>query len=133
MLRPQHHVGGTEERIRPRGKYPNDIVIASARRARGNLWSNTGLLPATLRSRLRLFARNDNEKINQRSFAFTNPIPLRNLNSLRPVNLFEIVQEPLGVGRDPEKPLLKLFFDDFRAAALALAINYLLISKHRQA
>ena len=49
---------------------------------------------------------------------------------LGPVDLVEVVEQPVGVVGDPEEPLLELAHLDLVPAALAAAVDHLLVGEH---
>ena len=51
---------------------------------------------------------------------------------LGPADPVEIVEQTLGVVGDPEEPLLELAQLDLGAAALATAVDHLLVGQHRR-
>ena len=61
------------------------------------------------------------------------PVPLRRRGAVRPVHLRLVVQvgqQPVGVLGDPEEPLLQRPLLHHRAAALAAAVDDLLVGEH---
>ena len=62
-----------------------------------------------------------------RAGAAPDPVALHRLDVLRPVDRIEIVQQPVGVVGDLEEPLLQLPELDFGSAALAAAVDHLLV------
>ena len=63
------------------------------------------------------------------AFGPADPVPLRLLGRLRPVEPVEVVEQAPGVLRDAEKPLLQEPLLDLGAAALALAGDDLLVGE----
>ena len=63
--------------------------------------------------------------------AATDPVALHRLDVLGPVDRVEVVEQPLGVVGDPEEPLLELPDLDEVPAALAAAVDHLLVGEHR--
>src|SRR5262249_51454506 len=59
------------------------------------------------------------------------PVALHDLDRLGPViELVESVVETIGVSGDPQEPLLELALHDFRPAAVAAAVDDLLVREH---
>ena len=58
------------------------------------------------------------------------PVALHRLDVLGPVDRREVVEQPLGVVGDAQEPLLELAQLDERAAALAVAVDDLLVGEH---
>ena len=58
------------------------------------------------------------------------PVALHRHDVLRPVDRLEVVEQPVGVVGDAEEPLLELARLDQRAAALAAAVDHLLVGQH---
>ncbi len=65
-----------------------------------------------------------------RPFGAADPVPLRGLCGLRPVDVIEILEQPRRVVADAEEPLLKQTLLDRRPASLAMAADYLLVGQH---
>src|SRR5215204_6322165 len=63
-------------------------------------------------------------------FTLSNPVPLRRLRRLRPVDALQVVQQPLRVLADAEEPLLQETLLHLGAATLARAIDDLLVREH---
>ena len=61
----------------------------------------------------------------------SDPVALHLLDGFGPVDLVEIVDQPIGVGRDAQHPLAHGYADDGMAAALALAIDHLFVGEDR--
>src|SRR5688500_6764654 len=59
------------------------------------------------------------------------PVPLRVLRRVRPVNPVQVIEQTRRVVGDPEEPLLEETLLDSRAAALACAIDDLLVGEDR--
>ena len=62
--------------------------------------------------------------------AAADPVALHVLDRARPVDVFEVVDQPLGVGGDPQHPLGERHADDGIPAALALAVDDFLVGQH---
>ena len=60
----------------------------------------------------------------------SDPVPLRGLGALRPVEVVEIVEQTPGIIADPEEPLLEQPLLNGRVAAFAPAANDLLVGEH---
>ena len=98
-----HHEGGAEEGVGPRGE---DLE---------------GLAGVALDGEVDLGA-----------LAFPDPGPLHGLDLLRPaLELVEVLKEPVGVGGDLEEPLLELLLlDQGVLVAPAAAVDHLLVGEH---
>ena len=59
------------------------------------------------------------------------PVPLQHLDALGPVEPFEVLFQPIGVGGDPQHPLPQRHADHGMAAAFAQAADHLLVGQHR--
>jgi hypothetical protein len=97
MLRGDDEEGGAEERVRAGGE--NRIVGAEVLAV----------------------------ELHLRPLRAADPVALHRLHVLRPVDLVEVGDQPVGVVGDPEEPLLELAHLDLRAAALAVAVDDLLV------
>ena len=64
-------------------------------------------------------------------FGAADPVALHRLDVLRPVDLVQIFEQAVGVIGDLEEPLLELADLNLSAAALAAAVNDLLVREHR--
>jgi hypothetical protein len=62
----------------------------------------------------------------------TDPVALHPDHVLGPVDGRKVVEQPLGVVGDAKEPLLQLTHLDGRAAALAAAVDHLLVREHRR-
>src|SRR3989304_3735895 len=59
------------------------------------------------------------------------PVPLHRQDTLRPrLEARHVVEEAVGVGRDAEEPLLEVLRHDLGPAALAEAVDHLLVREH---
>src|SRR6185312_8023351 len=56
-------------------------------------------------------------------FAPTDPVALHVLDGARPIDDLELLAEAVGIGGDPEHPLLQRHTDDRKPAALAFAVD----------
>ena len=65
------------------------------------------------------------------SLAATDPVALQDLDGFRPVELFQISHQALGVGRDAEHPLAHRATFHGEAPDLALPIDDFLVGEHR--
>ena len=101
MLRGQHQISGAKNRIRPRGEDLN--------------------LPLVFRQR----------KANARPLRAPDPIHLHLFDVLRPVQLLQIVQQPLCIIGNAQHPLPQRHAQHRKTAALALAVYHLFIREHR--
>ena len=71
-----------------------------------------------------------NREIDLGPLAAADPVALHVLDRARPVDVVEVVDQPLGVGRDPQHPLGQRHAHDRIPAALALAVDHLFIGQH---
>ena len=62
----------------------------------------------------------------------SDPVALHRDDVLGPVDGRQVVEQPVGVVGDAEEPLLELARLDRRAAALAAAVDHLLVGQHRR-
>ncbi len=75
-------------------------------------------------------ARNERE-INFRTFGAADPVALHRLDALRPAfELIDIVEQPLGVIGDFEKPLFERLLNHDRSAPVAASVDNLLVRQH---
>ncbi len=65
-----------------------------------------------------------------RPLASADPVALHGLDVLGPVDQLEVIQQSVGVVRDPEEPLLQLARLHLRAAALTAPVDHLLVREH---
>ncbi len=65
------------------------------------------------------------------AFGTADPVALRLLDGLRPVDGVESVEQPLRVGRRAQAPLPHLLLHHGIAAALAHAVHHLVVGQHR--
>ena len=70
-------------------------------------------------------------EVNQGSRGLADPVALHLLDALGPVELVEVLEQPLGVLGDLQHPLAHRTPDDGMVAALRAAVNDLLVRKHR--
>ena len=59
------------------------------------------------------------------------PVLLHRDDVRRPADVLHVLEQPVGVVGDPEEPLLELARLDHRPAALAAAVDHLLVGEHR--
>ena len=71
------------------------------------------------------------EEIDLGSFAAADPVALHVLDRLGPTEVFQLIREPVAVGRDAEQPLAERQAFDGVAAAIALAVDDLFVGEHR--
>jgi len=64
-------------------------------------------------------------------FAPADPVALHVADRLGPVDEFEVFDQSIGVGGDPEHPLLERHPDDREAADLALAVDDFFVGQDR--
>ena len=102
MLRRDHHVGRAEDRVGPRGE---DLEVLA--RAVGE------------------------RKADLRTLASPDPLALQGLRRLGPVDEREVLEQPIGVGGDPEHPLLERHAKHGMPAAFAAPVDHLLVGEHR--
>ena len=117
----EHRVGtggedGESQRSRGQGAGGKRIALA------------VGILLLLAPCSLLLFA---NCYLHFRSFAAAYPVALRFLDALAPVDGVEAVEEALAVGADAQAPLPHLLLLHGIAAALAHAVDDLVVGKHR--
>ena len=77
VLGRQHHVRRAEQRVGPRREDRDDVVAAR------------------------------HPEVDRRSGAPSDPVPLHDLDRVGPVELLEVVEQAVGVGGDPQHPLLE--------------------------
>src|SRR6476660_9943954 len=118
MLGREDHVGRAEDRVGAGGENPNG-------RGTGNWELGTGA-PSSFGSRFPV-PGSRYSKLNLGTITPSDPIPLRGLRRLRPVDVVQVVQQPLRILADAEEPLLQEALLDHRAAALAGAVDDLLV------
>ena len=63
------------------------------------------------------------------TFASTNPLGLHGTSGLGPVDVVQIRKKSVGVGCDPEHPLLERLSDDGVASTFALSVDDFLVGK----
>ena len=102
MLRREHEERGAEQRVRPRREDREvDLGVVDAEDDLGPLGA-------------------------------ADPVALHPQDAVRPrFEQLHLVQQPVRVGRDLEQPLLEVLRLDFGAAALAAAVDHLLVREHR--
>src|SRR5258705_8505598 len=102
MLGREHHVRRAIDRVRTRREYAYFALgTVHLLRLKGDL--------GTLRT--------------------SDPVSLRGLGGLGPIDVIEILEQPRRVIADAEEPLLEQALLHRRAASLAVAADYLLIGK----
>ncbi len=128
MLGRDDHIGGAEERIRPRGVDPQDLLVGLA-------WIAGPLAVAApdfiLPAPCSLLPAPADEEIDLRAAAPPDPVPLEHLDAFGPVESREVVFQPIGVGRDPQHPLPQRHAHHGMAAAFAQAADHFLVGQHR--
>ena len=70
------------------------------------------------------------DELDPRALGAADPVALHRLDVSRPVDLVEALDQPVGVVGDLEEPLLELAALDDGAAALAAAVDDLLVGEH---
>ena len=109
MLGRQHAIGRAEQRIGPRGEHVEKGIVAG---------QQAGVGPAQ-------------READPGALAATDPVALHLLHAVRPVEPVEPHQQPLGIRGDAQHPLPHGLADHRVAAALALAVDHLLVGQHR--
>ena len=69
-------------------------------------------------------------KLHLRAFRAANPVALRLLDGVRPVDALQPVEQALGIGRDAQAPLAHLLLHYGIAAALRDAVDHLVVRQH---
>ena len=69
-------------------------------------------------------------KENSGAFRTADPLPLHLLDGFRPIHQRQVVDQPLGIGRDTQHPLPHRYPYDRMPAALALAVDHFLVGQH---
>src|SRR5687768_9385804 len=126
MLRSEHQVRCAEDRVGASGE---DADAGTRDWGRGT-GGNGGLLSAFVPSPWSLVPSPHYVELDLRTVTTSDPVPLRHLRRLGPVDRVEVVQQPLRVFADAEEPLLQKTLLDLRAAALARAVDDLLVREH---
>ena len=90
-----HHVRGTEQRVRPRGVDPQHVVARPPRVARG---------PAVVEP-AGIARFGPDVEIDFRPRAAADPLPLHRLDAVRPGQLVEVSLQSVRVRGDPQHPL----------------------------
>ncbi len=101
MLGRQHHEGGAEQSVGARGEDADPPVRAA-----------------------------DDLEVDIGAFRATDPIALQSFGRFGPVDPLQIVQQPLGVLGDPEKPLIQVTLRHLGGATLAAPVYDLFIRQH---
>mmetsp|Transcript_11891 Transcript_11891/g.36151 ORF Transcript_11891/g.36151 Transcript_11891/m.36151 type:complete len:334 (-) Transcript_11891:397-1398(-) len=101
-------VGGAEESVRPGGEDLQGRAMAAVTTAQC-----VALHP----------------ELDRRALGLADPVPLHLLDGVGPVQIFQIFQQPLRIVRDSQHPLLHWDADHGMGAALAQAVNHLLVGK----
>ena len=83
--------------------------------------------PSSIHGNLFVFIRSGKVKVYFRSGTFPDPIPLHHLNGLRPIQLFQVLKEPLRIRSNLEHPLPDILADNLCAAPFAAAFFHFLI------
>ena len=103
----QHEVRRAEDGVRPRREHAHRQVASRHRVAALGRKTNLGAL------------------------GFADPVPLRGLGRVRPIQAFQIGQESGREPRDGEEPLFQEPLFHLRATPLAFAVDDLLVGQHR--
>ena len=77
------------------------------------------------------FGLSINRHLELKAFGAPNPIMLGRLDSFRPVELIQVVQESLSIAGYFQEPLLKPSSFHYAATALTMSIDDLLVRQHR--
>ena len=105
MFRRQNHIGNTKSRIRARGE-------------------NRQLAAAQIRS---VFP--GQAKIKFGSFRTADPVDLRAFNPVNKIQVFQIINQAVGIFGNRNHPLFFVFAHDLGAAAFAAAVDNLFVSQ----
>ena len=119
MFRRDDHISGAEQGIRTGGVDTQHVVTRLLRPARR--------LPR--RFPVRNFIGSTDEEVDLGPSASSNPVPLQLLDALRPVHLFEVTFEAIGVCGDTEHPLSKGDSRDGMVAPFTATIGDLFVRK----
>ena len=129
MLRGDHHVGGAEKRVGPGGVNPQHLFVRLPRPAAVAAIGQPAFV--FLLRRLAIFVQQRaDEEIDLRPGAPPDPIPLQELDAFGPVERVEFLFQPVGIGGDPQHPLLQRNADDRMPAAFAHPAGDLLVGQH---
>ena len=102
MLRREHHVGGAEQRVRPRREHADRQVVSVE------------------------------GEVDHRALRPADPVALHHLDGLRPVDQRQLVGQPVGVCGDAQHPLAQRAAVDRMISAVAPAVaRDLLVGQHR--
>jgi len=124
MLGCDHHIRDAVERVGPCRVDPQHVIA----RLLGEATRRPCLLPDFERPSGRSGRRY--VKIDLRAGAAADPVALQLLDARGPVEPFELLLEPIGIGSDPQHPLAEWNADDRMAAPLAHAADHLLVGEH---
>ena len=69
-------------------------------------------------------------KENSGAFRTADPLPLHPLDGLGPIHRLQVVDQPLGIGRDAQHPLPHGHPHHRMPAYLALAVDHFLVGQH---
>ena len=121
MLRRHHQERRAEDRVGARGEH------ADVHRRRNHLAAQPA---AADRCAPRELHQILHPKRQFGTLRLADPVALRRLGALRPVERVEVVEQPPRVIGDPEEPLLQEPLLHQRAAPLARAVDHLLVGQH---
>ena len=130
MLRREHHVGRAEERVGAGGVDAEHVVAGLAA---GSRLSARAVFQVSNSSGDGLPSAPAAPMKKSTSAPVLRPIQFRCsvLMPFGPVEPFEVVLQPVGVGGDPQHPLPQRHADDGMAAAFALAVDHFFVGQHR--
>ncbi len=128
VFRREDHVGHAEEGVGPRGVDAEHVVAgdfgkAGFRSERFPVGEVLEMGSFRLHPVLGGGFFPHNPEIDFGSFAFADPVALEGLDRLGPVERFELVHQPIGVGGDAEHPLAEGNPLDRMAAPFAFAVD----------
>ena len=102
MLGRDHHVGCAEQGVGPGGEHREDLVAAGHR------------------------------EVDQRTLGAADPVTLHGLDLVGPVQVGEVVKQPVRVGGDAHHPLPEVGLEHGEVATLGAAVGgHLLVRQHR--
>ena len=121
MLGSDHHKRGAKNRIGPGRKHFKHFGSAGFAGFAGA--ASYGLLVASRSAA-------EHPKPNPRALAAADPVALRFLDAVAPVQLLEAVEQALGKGTDAHGPLKHGLLHDGMAAALAQTVHDFVVGEH---
>ena len=129
MLRCDDHVGRPKERVGPSRVNPQDVLVRLAGIAAQFSIAEPTLVLALIRFAV-IAAGHTDEEVDLGAGAAADPVSLQGLDALGPVERFQIIFEPIGVGGDPQHPLSQRDSNDRMAASFADAALHFLVGQH---